>query len=98
MENDDKAKNTIILADNAISYINKATSIIGSRQNTLEMNSNIVINTNENTVEARSKITDVDMGLEILNITKNKLLLEMSQKLLSSQITLAESTMRLLSE
>ena len=53
--------------------------------------------TSENLTEAESRIRDTDMAEEVVNYTKNSILLQASQSMVSFANTLPQNVMKLIS-
>ncbi|WP_028551007.1 flagellin N-terminal helical domain-containing protein [Paenibacillus sp. UNC451MF] len=72
--------------DNATKQIDKvakARAQLGALQNRLEHTSNNLGTTTENLTAAESRIRDTDMAKEMVNLTKNNILLQASQAMLA---------------
>lgn len=69
--------------ETAIKDTNTARSTYGAQQNRLESTVRNLGNTVENLQSAESRIRDVDMAKEMMNLTKNNILLQASQSMLA---------------
>ena len=78
------AKNvTSTLVEAAISEVDTTRAGYGALQNQLEHASNNMATTKENLQAAESRVRDVDMADEMMNYTKNNILLQASQAMLA---------------
>ena len=102
----DKAKvnvNTQSAATNALTQIDKAISSVsdqraklGAVQNRLEHTISATDNTSENLQAAEARIRDVDMASEMMSYTKNNILSQASQAMLTQANSAPNSVLQLL--
>jgi flagellin len=90
-------------AENAISAIDKATAAVSSQratlgayQNRLESTINNLSTTSENLTSAESSITDVDMAKEMSNYSKNNILSQAAQAMISQANQQPQQVLQLL--
>jgi flagellin len=90
-------------AENAISSIDKATAAVSSQratlgayQNRLESTINNLSTTSENLTSAESSITDVDMAKEMSNYSKNNILSQAAQAMISQANQQPQQVLQLL--
>jgi len=69
--------------DNAIQSVSKTRSALGAYQNRLEHTISNLDNTAENLQSAESNIRDVDMAKEMVNYSKNSIIQQAAQSMLS---------------
>ena len=81
----DEARATLGKIDNAISIINSDRSSMGAYENRLTSSHNNVSNTGENMQASESRIRDTDMAKSMLQYSKN-LILEQSAQAIISQV------------
>jgi len=74
---------TSALVEAAISEVDTTRAGYGALQNQLEHASNNMSTTKENLQAAESRVRDVDMADEMMNYTKNNILLQASQAMLA---------------
>jgi flagellin len=77
------AKNSLLRVDNAINSLTKARSYLGAMSNRLEhayLNDN---NTSENLQSAESRIRDADMADEMTEFSKNSILVQAAEAMLT---------------
>jgi len=82
--------------ETAIDTINTARSTFGAHQNRLEHISNNLGNTTENLTAAESRIRDVDMAKEMVNFSKNNILQQAAQAMLSQANQQPQGVLQLL--
>ena len=90
------AQNAISTIKAAMTAISKQRSDLGAIQNRLEHTINNLDNVVENTTSAESQIRDTDMADEITKYTKNNILLQASQSMLSQANAVPQSVLSLL--
>ena len=78
-----KANAAINVLDNAISKALDQQTTIGSVQSRLEYTSNNLTTTSENVQSSESTIRDADMAKEMMNYTKNNVLMQAAQSMLA---------------
>lgn len=89
-------EDTLDPIDKAIDKVLKARSILGAQQNRLEHAYNINKNTHENTQAAESLIRDADICEEILNHSKNNILMQAGQAVLAQANTDMQGVLNLI--
>ncbi len=82
--------------DAAINQVNTDRAQYGAWQNQLEHTVNNLETTSENLSAAESRIRDVDMAQEMMNFTKNNILLQAAQSMLAQANSQPESVLQLL--
>ncbi len=82
--------------DDAINQVNTDRAQYGAWQNQLEHTVNNLETTSENLSAAESRIRDVDMAQEMMNFTKNNILLQAAQSMLAQANSQPESVLQLL--
>nr|WP_232214234.1 flagellin [Bacillus sp. SG-1] len=92
----DKATEAIKLLDIAIRDISSERSRFGAYHNALEHIHNNVLNYEQSLVSAESRIRDVDMAKEIMNQTKNVILAQASQSIITSANQQSQGVLQLL--
>lgn len=80
VENADQA---IGIFDNAINYVSSERSRLGALQNRLEHANNITKINEENLTASESRIRDVDMAKQMMDMTKNNILQQAAQSMLA---------------
>ena len=73
----------ISIVDNALAAVSKERSKLGAVQNRLEHTISNVDNAAENLTSAESRVRDVDMAKEMMNFSKNNILQQAAQSMLS---------------
>lgn len=73
----------ISVVDNALAAVSKERSKLGAVQNRLEHTIANVDNAAENLTSAESRVRDVDMAKEMMNFSKNNILQQAAQSMLS---------------
>jgi flagellin len=86
----------IAVVDQAIADVSQARGKMGAYQNRLEHTINNLETTAENLIAAESRIRDVDMAKEIMELTKNKILYQVAQAMLVQANHQAKSILSLL--
>ena len=87
---------TSTLVENAISEVDTTRAGYGALQNQLEHASNNMATTKENLQAAESRVRDVDMADEMMNYTKNNILLQASQAMLAQANSQPQGVLQLL--
>lgn len=82
--------------ESAIETINTARSTLGSQQNRLEHTINSLSTTSENLAAAESRIRDVDMASEMMELTKNNILAQAAQAMIAQANQNPQSILQLL--
>lgn len=80
----------------AISTLSTVRGTLGAKQNRLEYTSNNIGTTVENLTAAESRIRDTDMAKEMVALTKNNILLQASQAMLSQANSQPQGVLSLL--
>lgn len=94
---DDAAAQTFIAAvDTALEAINTGRSELGAYQNRLEATSSNLATSTENLSAAESRIRDVDVAKEMVNLSKLNILNQASQAMVSQAKSQPENVMQLL--
>ncbi|MNI72827.1 putative flagellin YvzB [compost metagenome] len=81
---------------NALSLVSAYRSVYGAYQNRLEHTMNNVGNYTENLVASESRIRDTDMSKEMVEYTKNNILLQSAQAMLAQANTAPQGVLTLL--
>jgi flagellin len=84
------------LVEAAISEVDTTRAGYGALQNQLEHASNNMATTKENLQAAESRVRDVDMADEMMNYTKNNILLQASQAMLAQANSQPQGVLQLL--
>ncbi len=84
------------LVEHAISEVNTTRANYGALQNQLEHAANNMATTKENLQAAESRVRDVDMADEMMNYTKNNILLQASQAMLAQANAQPQGILQLL--
>lgn len=92
----DDARAFIIAMDTVIDSINDSRSSLGAVQNRLEATSSNLTTSTENLTAAESRIRDVDIASEMMNLSKLNLLTQASQAMMSQAKSQPEGVMQLL--
>ena len=79
----DDANSAIDQIDNAINTVSGTRADLGALQNRLEHTVNNLGTTSENLTAAESRIRDVDMAAEMMEMTKNNILSQAAQSMLA---------------
>jgi len=90
------ANDAIFRIDQAITKISATRSKLGATQNRLEHTINNLQVTSENLTSAESRIRDSDMALEMTEFTKNNILNQSAQAMLSQANQLPQGILQLL--
>ncbi len=92
----DSANSSIGIIDSALQNINKQRADLGAYQNRLEMARQGIDIAAENMQAAESRIRDVDMAEEIVDYTRNQILVQSSNAMLAQANTTTQSVLQLL--
>lgn len=87
---------SISRVDQAINKLSMARSAMGTYQNRLEHSLQHVSNYEVNLTDAKSRLTDTDMAKELMEMTKNNLLTQSAQVLLSQSNQQQQAVLKLL--
>ncbi len=90
------ANKAIKTFDDAINAVSSERSKLGALQNRLEHTINNLSTSSENLTSAESRIRDVDMAAEIMELTKNSILAQASQAMLAQANQLPQGVLQLL--
>lgn len=96
MSTPDSANSSIGIIDSALMNINKQRADLGAYQNRLEMARQGIDIAAENMQAAESRIRDVDMAEEIVDYTRNQILVQSSTAMLAQANTTTQSVLQLL--
>lgn len=94
--NTEKALAAMTAVDNAISHVSAYRATLGAAQNRLEHTVNNLKVTSENITSAESRIRDTDMADEITAYTKNNILLQAAQSMLSQSNAMPQGVLSML--
>lgn len=92
----DGASKAISITQKAIDIVSSQRAELGATQNRLEHTINNLGNTAENLTAAESRIRDTDMAKEMMNFSKQMILMQTGQAMLAQSNTLPESVLTLL--
>ncbi|RUS42587.1 flagellin [Cohnella sp. AR92] len=87
---------TLTNIETAISSVSTERAKLGALQNRLEYTSNNLGTTTENLTASESRIRDTDMAKEMVNLTKNNILLQASQAMLAQANSQPQGVLSLL--
>ena len=87
---------TDTLVEAAITEVNTQRASYGAQQNQLEHAANNMATTKENLQAAESRVRDVDMADEMMNYTKNNILLQAAQAMLAQANSQPQGVLQLL--
>jgi len=96
LSNPGDSNQSIGIIDAALRTVNKQRADLGAYQNRLEMAITGIDIAAENTAAAESQIRDVDMANEIVDFTKNQILLQSSNAMIAQANTVPQSVLQLL--
>jgi flagellin len=96
MSTPDGANTSIGILDAALKRINKQRADLGAYQNRLDMAVKGIDIAAENLQAAESRIRDVDMAQEVVDYTKNQILVQSSTAMLAQANTQTQSVLQLL--
>lgn len=82
--------------DNALERVNTSRANLGAMQNRLETTSSNLTTSNENLTAAESRIRDVDVAEEMMNLSKLNLINQAAQAMMSQAKSQPEGVMQLL--
>ena len=92
----DDANSAIDVIDSAINTVSATRADIGALQNRLEHTVTNLGTTSENLTSAESRIRDVDMAKEMMEMTKNNILTQSATAMLAQANTQPQSVLQLL--
>mgnify|MGYP001194556579 CR=1 FL=1 len=87
---------TVTAVEAAITQVNTTRAAYGALQNQLEHASNNMATTKENLQAAESRVRDVDMAEEMMEYTKNSILLQAAQSMLAQANAQPQGVLQLL--
>ena len=87
---------TVAQLEGYINTVNTQRGVYGSQQNRLEHTINNLGTTSENLVAAESRIRDVDMAKEMMEMTKNNILAQAAQAMIAQANQQPQSVLQLL--
>lgn len=90
------ATGAITAIDSAIQMVSDARAYLGANQNRLEHTINNLQTTAENMTAAESRIRDVDMAKEMMEFTKNNILVQAAQAMLAQANQVPQGVLQLL--
>ncbi|ANB56146.1 hypothetical protein GFC29_2426 [Anoxybacillus sp. B7M1] len=90
------AQDAITKINTAIETVSKERSKLGAVQNRLEHTINNLGATSENLTAAESRIRDVDMAKEMMEFTKNNILMQAAQSMLAQSNQMPQGVLQLL--
>ena len=96
VDNATNAKAAIDALDGALESINKSRAKLGAMQNRLEYTNSNLTTTNENLTAAESRIRDVDVAKEMVNLSKLNILSQASQSMISQANQQPQNVLQLL--
>jgi len=94
--NQDAANAAIDTIEAAINQVSGTRADLGALQNRLEHTVNNLGTTSENLTSAESRIRDVDMAAEMMEMTKNNVLAQAAQSMLAQANTQPQNVLKLL--
>ena len=87
---------TVGLVENAITEVNLTRANYGAQQNQLDHAANNMATTKENLQAAESRVRDVDMASEMMEFTKNNILVKAAQAMLAQANAQPQGVLQLL--
>lgn len=87
----DEANATIASLDNALKNVNKQRADLGAYTNRMEMAQKGISISAENLTSAESRIRDTDVATELVNYSKNQILVESSSAMLAQSLNINRS-------
>lgn len=92
----ESANRAIGIVDNALQIVSSERAKLGAIQNRLEYTSNSLSVASENMTDAQSRIADVDMASEVIEMTSAQILQQASNAMVAQANTSAQSVLQLL--
>lgn len=92
----EKAVDSLEMVDSAVEYVNGERTRMGAYQNRMEHTILSIDNTAENLQAAESRIRDLDMASEMVEISKNNILQQAGSAVLSNGTDITQSILQLL--
>ncbi|NCC86411.1 MAG: flagellin [Clostridia bacterium] len=96
IDSEANASSAIATIDTAINTVSMQRADLGAMQNRLEHTVNNLGTTSENLTSAESRIRDVDMAKEMMQMTKNNILNQAATAMLAQANTMPQSVLQLL--
>ncbi len=96
VDTQDHAATAITSIDDAINKVSSTRADLGALQNRLEHTVTNLGTTSENLTSAESRIRDVDMAKEMMEMTKNNVLAQAAQSMLAQANTQPQNVLKLL--
>ena len=96
IETQENADQAIKKFDTAIDSVSLIRANFGALQNRLEHTMNSLANTSENLTDAESRIRDTDIAKEMMNFTKQNILMQAAQSMLSQANQQPQGVLQLL--
>lgn len=93
---EDGAKDAIAALKAAVENVSLDRAKLGAYQNRLEYRNNYILNYAENLTAAHSRIKDTDMAEEVMNLTRSRILSQVSIMMLAQANAAANQVMQLL--
>jgi len=90
------AESAIGLLSSAINQVSKQRSQLGAVQNRLEHTFNFILTAKENQQAAESRIRDVDIAAEMINFTKEQIIAQAAQSMLTQANMRPQSVLQML--
>ncbi|MER1998192.1 MAG: flagellin Hag [Lysinibacillus sp.] len=90
------ADKSIAIIDHALNRVSETRASLGAVQNRLEHTINNLGTTSENLTAAESRIRDTDMAKEMMNFTKNNILMQAAQSMLAQANQQPQGVLQLL--
>ena len=91
ISNPDEANMAIATVDDALLRVSKQQALIGANQNRMEMAQKGISISAENLTAAESRIRDTDVATELVNYSKNQILVESSSTMLAQSLNVNRS-------
>lgn len=92
----ESAARSITIIDNALNQVSEQRAALGAYQNRLEHTINNLTTASTNLTSAESRIRDVDMAAEMTEFTKNQILMQAANAMLSQANQLPQQVLQLL--
>ncbi len=96
ISNQDDAAKAMLVIKNAINYVSDVRGDLGATQNRLDHTINNLSAMQENIQDAESTIRDVDVAKEMMEYTKNNILVQSAQAMLAQANQLPQGVLQLL--
>lgn len=90
------ASGSVTAIDKALELVSKERAKLGAYQNRLEHTITNLSTSSENLTAAESRIRDVDMAKEMMNYTKNNILMQAATAMLAQANQLPQAVLQLL--